>query len=743
MVSPRDQNFFVTAGDWLRGPWWESMNRWYVKSLEPCSSKVKGEHPLPVKNTMLIPDSQKFFQCELESLRTQLQAQTKAFEFLNHSVTMLEKESCLQQIKIQQLEEVWSPLSLQGEKEGRKRAEDQSQQELHGALAQGLQELQKTLRDSEELQQARTTRCLQLLAQEIRDSKKFLWEELELVREEVTFIYQKLQAQEDEISENLLNIQKMQKTQVKCRKVLTKMKQQAYEPCSYPEAEEVLAEGNCTWKDDLQKELSNIWSAVHSLQNSIDCLALSMGTRPRASCLKGPAFAMAGGRPHLKRSFSIIPCFVFVESVLLGIVILLAYRLEFTDTFPVHTQGFFCYDSAYAKPYPGPEAASRAPPALIYALVTAGPTFTILLGELARAFFPAPPSASPVSGESTIVSGACCRFSPPLRRLVRFLGVYSFGLFTTTIFANAGQVVTGNPTPHFLSVCRPNYTALGCPPPSPDRPGPDRFVTDQSACAGSPSLVAAARRAFPCKDAALCAYAVTYTAMYVTLVFRVKGSRLVKPSLCLALLCPAFLVGVVRVAEYRNHWSDVLAGFLTGAAIATFLVTCVVHNFQSRPPSGRRLSPWEDLSQAPTMDSPLEKLSVAQEAETCRPHSTPARLTPSKPQNCARRGHLIPSCVSSRAPAMCSSPRVPRPRLRSEPTPLPLPLPLPAPTPSQGPSPSSPGPGGPGGGGGRGRKLLLPTPLLRDLYTLSGLHPSPFHRDNFSPYLFASRDHLL
>lgn len=91
--------------------------------------------------------------------------------------------------------------------------------------------------------------------------------------------------------------------------------------------------------------------------------------------------------------------------------------------------------------------------------------------------------------------------------------MYSFGLFTTTIFANAGQVVTGNPTPHFLSVCRPNYTALGCPPPSPDRPGPDLFVTDQGACAGSPSLVAAARRAFPCKDAALCAYAVTYTAV--------------------------------------------------------------------------------------------------------------------------------------------------------------------------------------------------------------------------------------
>lgn len=69
--------------------------------------------------------------------------------------------------------------------------------------------------------------------------------------------------------------------------------------------------------------------------------------------------------------------------MLLGVVVLLAYRLEFTDTFPVHTQGFFCYDSTYAKPYPGPEAASRAPPALIYALVTAGPTLTVRLEGVA------------------------------------------------------------------------------------------------------------------------------------------------------------------------------------------------------------------------------------------------------------------------------------------------------------------------------------------------------------------------
>ncbi|XP_060001082.1 coiled-coil domain-containing protein 159 [Lagenorhynchus albirostris] len=66
--------------------------------------RTPGRPALPKpKSTVMIPESQKLLRCELESLRCQLQAQTKAFEFLNHSVTVL-KDSCLQQIKIQQLE---------------------------------------------------------------------------------------------------------------------------------------------------------------------------------------------------------------------------------------------------------------------------------------------------------------------------------------------------------------------------------------------------------------------------------------------------------------------------------------------------------------------------------------------------------------------------------------------------------------------------------------------------------------
>uniref|UniRef100_A0A8C0D1N3 Coiled-coil domain containing 159 n=1 Tax=Balaenoptera musculus TaxID=9771 RepID=A0A8C0D1N3_BALMU len=232
------------------------------KPLETSSSKTK------VKSTMMIPESQKLLRCELESLRCQLQAQTKAFEFLNHSVTMLEKGSCLQQIKIQQLEEVLGPTSRQADKERHKWDVEEGRQELYEALAKGLQGLQKTLHDNEEVQRARTTRSLQLLAQEIRDSKKFLWEELELVREEVTFIYQKLRDnEEEEITENLVNIQKMQKTQVKCRKVLTKMKQQGHETSNWPETEELPPGGSGSWRDDLRRSWVTYGDAPASHSN--------------------------------------------------------------------------------------------------------------------------------------------------------------------------------------------------------------------------------------------------------------------------------------------------------------------------------------------------------------------------------------------------------------------------------------------------------------------------------------------
>ncbi|KAB0386718.1 hypothetical protein FD755_001674, partial [Muntiacus reevesi] len=107
--------------------------------------------------------------------------------------------------------------------------------------------------------------------------------------------------------------------------------------------------------------------------------------------------------------------------------------------------------------------------------------------------------------EKTILTGDCCYINPLVRRTVRFLGIYTFGLFATDIFVNAGQVVTGNLAPHFLALCKPNYTALGCQQYT-------QFISGEEACTGNPDLIMRARKTFPSKEAALSVYA----AMYLT-----------------------------------------------------------------------------------------------------------------------------------------------------------------------------------------------------------------------------------
>ncbi|TNN86341.1 Phospholipid phosphatase-related protein type 1 [Liparis tanakae] len=233
------------------------------------------------------------------------------------------------------------------------------------------------------------------------------------------------------------------------------------------------------------------------------------------------------------RSYSIIPCFIFVELVIMSGTVLLAYYMECTDLFSVHVQGFFCNDAELMKPYPGTEESGFIPPLILYCVVAAAPT--------------------------TVALKIDCGYRSEVKC------VFAFGLFATDIFVNAGQVVTGGLAPYFLSVCKPNYTGTECR-------FNHQFIVNANLCTGNPVAVENARRSFPSKDASLSVYSAVYLTMYITSTIKTKSSRLAKPVLCLGTLCSAFLTGLNRVSEYRNHCSDVVAGFILGSAIALFLV---------------------------------------------------------------------------------------------------------------------------------------------------------------------------
>uniref|UniRef100_A0A3B4TG31 Phospholipid phosphatase related 5 n=1 Tax=Seriola dumerili TaxID=41447 RepID=A0A3B4TG31_SERDU len=251
---------------------------------------------------------------------------------------------------------------------------------------------------------------------------------------------------------------------------------------------------------------------------------------------------------------------LYFQVVILAATVMLAYYCEFTDTFSPAQQGFICRDPTLAKPDPGPEQDSLIQPVILYSVVGGLPVISSV--ELVIFLLH---SNSLYDQDKIVVMDDCCYVNPMVRRTFRFLGVYIFGLFSTDIFVNAGQLVTGSLAPYFLSVCQPNYTALSCQDTA-------YFVSQSDACTGDPDDVMRARKTFPSKEAALSLYTAVYLAMYITSCVGSSGGRLTGPLLSMSLVGLAVLTGINRVAEYRNHWSDIIAGQVIGGAIAVFLL---------------------------------------------------------------------------------------------------------------------------------------------------------------------------
>ncbi|XP_013859959.1 lipid phosphate phosphatase-related protein type 5 isoform X2 [Austrofundulus limnaeus] len=240
----------------------------------------------------------------------------------------------------------------------------------------------------------------------------------------------------------------------------------------------------------------------------------------------------------------------------------------------LYFQGFICNDPALSKPDPGPEQDSRVQPVILYSVVSGMPV-VLISGVEVLIFLLQSHSSNLYDYEKIVVMWDCCYLNPMARRTSRFLGVYVFGLFTTDVFVSAGQLVTGSLAPYFLSVCQLNDSAVDCQ-------DTVRFVWQSDACTGDPDDIMRARKTFPSKEAALSLYTAVYLAMYIMSCTRSFGTHLLGPFVSLSLVSLAVLTGINRVAENRNHWSDVLAGQAIGAGIAVFLVVFVVQYFKKR-----------------------------------------------------------------------------------------------------------------------------------------------------------------
>ncbi|XP_074545501.1 phospholipid phosphatase-related protein type 4-like isoform X2 [Halichoeres trimaculatus] len=324
------------------------------------------------------------------------------------------------------------------------------------------------------------------------------------------------------------------------------------------------------------------------------------------------------GGNETKDSVTLLPCFYFVELPILASSVVSLYFLELTDIFqPVHS-GYSCNDRSLSLPYIQPKH-EVCPLPLLFSLAFAAPTATILIGEAILYCYLSRRSSS--AHTEANINAAGCNFNSYIRRAVRFIGVHIFGLCVTALITDILQLSTGQHTPYWLDVCKPNLTHINmstC----------DEAFILEDICSGPDSgLINAGRKSFPSQHATLAAFAAVYISMYFNTLLT-DSAKLLKPVLVFSFVMLAILAGLTRIIQFRNHPVDVYCGWLLGAAIAIYLGVYAVGNFQpSKDRSRSRLHPPPILREAHL--SPLPNVSQSAITNSHQGHLT---LVPSQPE---------------------------------------------------------------------------------------------------------------
>ncbi|KAL3987827.1 phosphatidylinositol-3,4,5-trisphosphate 3-phosphatase and dual-specificity protein phosphatase [Sarotherodon galilaeus] len=302
---------------------------------------------------------------------------------------------------------------------------------------------------------------------------------------------------------------------------------------------------------------------------------------------------LKGGK-ETKDSVTLLPCFYFVELPILASSIVSLYFLELTDIFqPVHS-GYSCNDRSLSLPYILPRQ-EVCPLPLLFSLAFAAPTVTILIGEaILYCYLSRKSSASQTEAN---INAAGCNFNSYIRRAVRFIGVHIFGLCVTALITDILQLSTGQHTPYWLDVCKPNLTHLNM------STCDEAFILEDICSGQDIGLINAGRKSFPSQHATLAAFAAVYISMYFNTVLT-DSAKLLKPLLVFSFVMLAILAGLTRIIQFRNHPVDVYCGWVLGAAIAVYLGVYAVGNFQPSEDCSRSRQPAPILREPPLSSLP-------------------------------------------------------------------------------------------------------------------------------------------
>uniref|UniRef100_A0A8C6TJJ1 Phospholipid phosphatase 3 n=1 Tax=Neogobius melanostomus TaxID=47308 RepID=A0A8C6TJJ1_9GOBI len=220
-----------------------------------------------------------------------------------------------------------------------------------------------------------------------------------------------------------------------------------------------------------------------------------------------------------------------------------------------YQRGFYCNDSSLYFPY----KRSTVPSSVLTSVGLTLPLVSIVIGECFRIH-------QLNEGTKSFIG------NPYVAALYKQMGVFIFGCAISQSFTDIAKVSVGRMRPHFLDVCKPDFSTINCSL---------GYIT-QYTCTGKESEVQEARKSFFSGHASFSMYTLLYLAFYLQSRFTWRGARLLRPLLQFTLLMMAFYTGLSRVSDHKHHPTDVLAGFIQGALVAYCIVFYVSDLFKPR-----------------------------------------------------------------------------------------------------------------------------------------------------------------
>lgn len=248
------------------------------------------------------------------------------------------------------------------------------------------------------------------------------------------------------------------------------------------------------------------------------------------------------------------------------------------------TVGFFCDDVSISLPY-RPDTVSQA---LLLLASFGGPFLVIAVTETIR-----------VAADSR----QSHRMRAALFTQAKTYSVFLFGMATVCIFTDSIKYSVGRLRPHFLDLCKPDFTKFNCTTPD----GTPRYILEYE-CTNTmvdDKLLTDSHLSFPSGHASVSVYSALFTIFYLQMRMDIKFSHLLRPVTQMIIMVPAMLCCVTRLTDHKHFTTDVIGGAVLGTVLAWLVFEKLARRlipttYSNKPPRLPRATSIESEPQTPT-----------------------------------------------------------------------------------------------------------------------------------------------